>query len=333
MVNQGIKRWFSKGLLICLVLFCIGGIISIEGKRSGVVIYSAMESFRNEKLEDMLREKFPEIDITIQYTSANKGAAKLRLEESYTDADIVIGFDIQSLELVKDIFADLGNYSDDHYIDGLNPKHNKYKIWEKFAGAIIVNVDILDKMDLPMPTSYEDLLNPIYKDLIVMPDPKSSGTGYFFLKNRVNVIGEEEGIKYFEQLYQNIKQFMQSGSGPIKLLLQEEAAIALGMTFQAVSEINKGANLKIIYPPEGSPYSLTGISIIAGREQDKDVQSVFEFLYENFIFYDKEYYSPELIFKDQDINIKNYPTDIIYGNMEGIGSAEEKQRLLKRWKY
>ena len=332
-MKKSTKQLLNKIILLILLMVCVVGIVSVQADEGEVVIYSAMETFRNDDLKEQLKEKFPDLDVVIQYISTNKGAAKLKLEKKQTDADIIIAFDIQSLELIKDGLADLSEYDVAHYMEGLNPEHNKYRIWEKFAGAIVVNMDVIEKLNLPVPNSYEDLLNPVYKELISMPDPKSSGTGYFFLKNRVNEIGEDEAFEYFKELYPNIKQFTESGSGPIKLLLQEEVAVGLGMTFQAVGEINKGANLKIIYPEEGSPYSLAGVAMIEGKQHREEVKQVFEFLYDEFIFHDKAYYSPELIFKEQEVKVENYPQNIQYANMEGLSSAEEKQRLLRKWEY
>ncbi|WP_019424731.1 extracellular solute-binding protein [Paenibacillus sp. OSY-SE] len=328
MANR-LRKW----VLVCMLMICAAGLVGIGKVNDGVVIYSSLEEFRNEKLREMLKEQLPGIDVTIQYITTNKGAAKIKLEKSRTDADILLAFDIQSMELIKDELNDLKIYDTRHYLDGLNPEHNKYRIWERFAGAIIVNENLLNKMNMPIPASYEDLTNPIYKDLIAMPDPKSSGTGYFFLKHIVNEWGEERAFDYFDKLYPNIKQFTASGSGPIKLLLQNEIAIGMGMTFQAVGEINKGADLKIIFPPEGSPFSLSGIAMIQDRADRPEVEQVFDFLYTKFTFYDKENFSPELVFKRQSIKVPHYPKHIKYGNMKGLKSAAIKQDLLRKWKY
>ncbi|GAC41343.1 extracellular solute-binding protein [Paenibacillus popilliae] len=328
-MGKQIRKW----ILGCMIILCIAGLAGIGKVNDGVVIYSSLEEYRNEKLREMLEEYLPDINVTIQYISTNKGAAKIKLEKSGTDADILLAFDVQSMELIKDELHDLTRYETRHYLDGLNPEHNKYRVWERFAGAIIVNKTRLDTMNLPIPERYEDLINPLYRDMIAMPDPKSSGAGYFFLKHIVNEWGEEKAFDYFDKLYPNIKQFTTSGSGPIKLLLHNEIAIGLGMTFQAVGEANKGADLHIIYPPEGSPYSLSGIAMIQGRADRPEVARVFEFLYRHFTFYDKENYSPELVFKTQSITIPNYPKHIKYGNMKGLTSAAIKQDLLRKWKY
>ena len=43
--------------------------------------------------------------------------------------------------------------------------------------AFCVNNEVLKAKNLPMPTSWEDLLDPVYEGEIVMPNPASSGTG------------------------------------------------------------------------------------------------------------------------------------------------------------
>ena len=176
-------------------------------------------------------------------------------------------------------------------------------------------------------------IKPEYKNLIAMPDPKSSGTGYFFYKNWVNTMGEDEALAYVDKLHDNLKQFTESGSGPIKMLTQGEVAVGLGMTFQAVSEINEGQPFEIIYPPTGSPYSLTGTALIDGHQDKTGVSEVFDYIINDFLVYDKENFSPELVLKDQKNNIPNYPQDIQYADMTGIEDVEEKERLLSLWKY
>ena len=74
--------------------------------------------------------------------------------------------------------------------------------------------------------------------------------------------GEEKALDYFDKLNENVKQYSESGSGPVKLLIQGECAVGTALTYQVVTEINNGNPLKMIYPESGSPYSLDGVSIV-----------------------------------------------------------------------
>lgn len=298
-----------------------------------IIIYSSMEQFRNDELQEQLNEKFPELDVYVMYLATAKSAAKLSIEGEDTDADIVVGLESAYMSKIEEQMADVTSYSHLEYEDDMISESGKYLVWERQAGSIIVNKTILEKANLPTPETYEDLLNPVYKNYIAMPDPKSSGTGFFFLKNLINVMGEDEAYEYIDKLAVNVKQFTESGSGPVKLLIQGEIAIGLGLTFQGVNELNNGNNFEIIEPEYGSPYSLTTTSMIEGRQNDDNIVRVFEFIVNDYMIYDKMYGSPEKVLKEQVNGIENYPTDINYADMTEIDDIEEKERLLAKWKY
>lgn len=300
-----------------------------------IVVCSSAEQFRNDYIQEALSERFPQYNVVVMYMPTGKAAAKVAVEAEKTDIDILVGLETGYLSKVQEHLADISGRSRVDYMAGLTPDDNggKWVTWERQAGAIVVNRQALEGQGLEVPTTYEDLLKPEYQNLIAMPDPKTSGTGYFFFKNWVNLWGEENALAYADRLYGNLKQLTESGSGPIKLMIQGETAIGLGLTFQTVNEINKGMPFEIIYPPEGSPYSLTGTAIVKGRENKKGVSEVFDYLIHDCLVYDKENFSPETILEGQGNNIPNYPTDIRYADMTGIESAAEKERLLKLWKY
>lgn len=220
-------------------------------------------------------------------------------------------------------------------MEGITVKDNGdlWVTWERQAGAIVVNREILEKYGLDAPESLFDLLKPEYKGLVAMPDPKSSGTGYFFYKSWVNSMGEDAALGFVDQLYGNLKQFTESGSGPIKLLKQGEIAAGLALTFQAVNEQNDGQPFDIIFPEQGSPYSLTGTAVIQGHQEKEGVMEVFDFLANEFLKYDKEYFSPEQIYDGQVNRIENYPQNVTFADMTGIQDDKEKERLLNLWKY
>lgn len=322
----------KKLLCLLIVITALFVTITIKGSDNAIIIYASTEQFRNDELQEQLIKRFPDKDIRVVYVSTAKAATKIKIEGTTTDADIVVGLETAYLEKIKDNLADVSDKSSINYTSDLFTS-NKYVIWERQAGSIIINNRVLKKHNLPVPSTYEDLLNPVYKNYIAMPDPKSSGTGYFFYKGLVNKMGEKKALEYFDKLQGNIKQFTESGSGPIKLLKQEEIAIGLGLTFQGVNEKNEGYDFTLIEPEFGSPYSLTGSSMIKGRENDEDIQEVFDFIINEFLVYDKENFSPEVIYKGQVNKIKNYPTNIKYADMSGIEKIEEKERLLDLWKY
>lgn len=320
--------------VLVVITLCLTG-YTLRFSQDTIVICSSCEQFRNDYVQDELRRQFPQYNIVVMYMPTGKAAAKVAVEKEKTDIDILVGLETGYLSKIQDSLADISGLSRIDYLPGLTPEDNgnKWVTWERQAGAIVVNTQTLKKYGLPVPQTYEDLLDPQYRDLIAMPDPKSSGTGYFFYKNWVNIWGEEKALAYVDKLHSNLKQFTESGSGPIKMMIQGETAVGLALTFQAVNEINSGMPFEIIYPSEGSPYSLTGNAIVAGKEKKDGVDEVFDYLIHECMIYDKENFSPEAVLAEQNNNVPNYPQDIPYADMTGIDDPDEKERLLSLWKY
>ena len=320
---------------IAMVLLLTAIAVSCKkADNTDVIIYTSTEDFRTEHMQQLLKERFPDYDITLQVLSTGNHAAKLKAEGTQTEADIILNLETGYLEGLQDILADLSAHNLSEFLPELVPASKRYLPWDKSSGAIIINRSKLEGAGLPIPASYQDLLNPIYKGLISMPNPKTSGTGYMFLVSLINAWGEDAAFAYFDGLAQNILQFTTSGSGPVNALIQGEVAIGLGMTLTAVNAINnRGVPLELLFFAEGAPSITTGFGIIKGKEARPVVKEVFEFAMTKLVRDDKELYCPEPIFKNQPNNIANYPRSIPYANMDGVYDLSLKERLLEKWKY
>lgn len=324
-----------KKVISCIVLcfFTFTLFTGCRGGKSDVVIFSSMESYRNLALSRQLNQAFPDLNITVQQISTGNNAAKIQAEGTSTEADIVLALETASFEKIIDNFASLDSFTPNDYLPEFQPQDNRAFTWEKYEGSIIINTIELQKRGLPEPQSYQDLLNPIYEGLIVMPNPKTSGTGYMFLNAWVNTMGKEEAFAFVGQLQKNIKQFTESGSGPIQMLNQGEAVIGLGMVFQAADQISEGSPLKVIVPTEGCPYNTTQFGIIKGRENDEKVRQVFQYLNHEFFDYDKKYFAPGQVIEDQVVLLEHYPEQIISADVSTITDTKLKDELLAQWQY
>ena len=319
----------KKKLLLIVMLFMVM-LLTGCGNKDKVVIYTSMEEERNQKLTEMLKEKFPELNVVVQHMATGNSAAKIKNESTKVEADIVIDLETAHMKDVQDNFADLSSVDTSFYLDGVNTSNN-YLTWVKYTMNLIIDNKYFKEHNLTVPKTYEDLLKPEYKNLIAMPDPKTSGTGYGFFLNAVNIMGEEKAIEYFKKLKGNLREYTTSGSGPTNLLKQGEIAIAMGMTAQGVEAINDGYDFSIVELTTGSPYNTTSCGIIKGRESNENVMKVFNWLIKDFGKYDKENYMPDKILKDQKSNMKNYPENLKDANMTGVDSTEVKDKLIEKW--
>lgn len=321
-------------LILCFLL-AVTVFAGCGNAQETILIYTSAEDYVIESMQEKLDEKFPDYNVIIEYVSTGDMAARLLSEGENSDCDIVYSLEypyIQKLEAAGNL-AKISDIVDTTIFSEDSATTDYYVPVCRTGGAIVVNTEVLKQKNLPEPTSYEDLLDPKYKDLISMPNPKSSGTGYMFFLSVMNAMGEEEGFQYFDKLSENIFQFTSSGSGPINALLQGEAAIGLGMTGQAVVKVNEeNAPFKMLYFEEGSPYSFYGQGIVAGKDEKAGVKEIFQYLATDYADVLCGEFYPEKIFADRNYTIENYPTDIKYADMSD-NTPERKERLLEKWKY
>ena len=316
-----------------ILLLCLATLLFVTGcgkKEHKIVIYSSMEEERNQILRGMLEEEFTDFEVVVQSMATGNVAAKVKSETTNVEADIILDLETAHMVSVQDNFADITDFDTSFYIQDLI-QSDTYLPWIKYSMNLIIDNEYFKEHDLEIPKTYEDLLKSEYKDLIAMPDPKTSGTGYAFYLNVVNIMGEDEAIEYFKDLKDNLREYTTSGSGPTNLLKSGEIAIALGMTAQGVEAINDGYDYSIVSLETGSPYNTTSCGIISGRETDENVRKVFQWLIEDFGKYDKENHMPDLVLIDQENKMKNYPTDLKNADMTGIDSTEVKEKLIERW--
>lgn len=323
-----------KGLGITITTLLM--LVSCSKKSSNnIVIYSCAEDYRNEFYLEELKKQFPEYNFTLDYQSSGSAAAKLMAEGHSTAGDILLSWNFTYLEMLTDYLADMSYFDYSIFLDDMTVPSKKYVGEYRNSGCIVVNTDVLSSKNIAEPKSYKDLLKPEYKNLLSMPNPKTSGTGYMFLKNLVNVWGEEEAFKYFDGFAENIVQFTSSGSGPINALVQKEAGVALGMTGQAVTELNEGVPLKILFFEEGAPCSFYGHAMTTKAEKREDyekIKEVFDYLVKVVTPECDAKFFPEQVFKDKVFTLKNYPENIKYGDMSN-NTSEVKKALLAKWKY
>ena len=322
-----------KLVLLGLVLLVV--LTSCGKNGTNIVIYSCTEDYKNEFYLAELQKQFPDYNFTLDYQGSGPAAAKLKAEGLQTQGDILLSWEYTYLDMLTDYLADLSYFDTSMYLDDMLSPSKRYVPECRNSGAIVVNTELLAEKGLSEPKSYQDLLKPEYEGLLSMPNPKSSGTGYMFLRVLTNAWGDEKTFEYFDGFAKNIVQFTSSGSGPINALVQKEAAIALGMTAQAVTMINEGAPLKILFFEEGAPFSQYGHAMTRkaeGREDYDKLKEVFDYLVKVVTPACDSKFFPEQVFVDKVFSLPNYPENIPYGDMSN-NSTEEKTRLLEKWMY
>ena len=294
------------------------------------MIYTPTEDYLIEYMQQRLDEAFPDCEISIEYYHTGDLAAKVRAEGTDTECDIIFDCEYGYLQSLNDLLLPIDFVDESQFVEDMLSPDKTYMPVDRYSGSVITRDDILAEKGLPVPESYDDLLDPMYEGLIEMPSPGASSTGYLFLKSLANARGDEAAVEYFHALDKNILQYPGGGSGPVKDAAAGECAIALSLTFKAAELITEGSPLTIHFFEEGAPYTPAGLAIIKGHEENEAVVEVVKYFYSDIIDDYLNTYLPELVKKGQMNNVENYPKEIPYADMSN-NTPDGKEKLISMW--
>jgi len=115
--------------------------------------------------------------------------------------------------------------------------------------------------DASMPKTWEDLLDPKYKDLVVTSSPLTSGSAFTFVVGQFFRLGEEKGWEYLKALDRNIRFYTPSGIAPSRMVAQGEFLIAITFAHDVLKWISVGLPIRMIHPP-GVSWDIGSVSLI-----------------------------------------------------------------------
>jgi iron(III) transport system substrate-binding protein len=186
------------------------------------------------------------------------------------------------------------------------------------------------------PACWADLLDPRFEDDVQVANPNSSGTSYTMLATMVQLMGEEEAFAYLAELHNNISQYTQSGSAPIRAAATGETAIGIVFMHDAVAQTVQGAPIVTVAPCEGTGYEVGSMSIIAGGPNPEAARAFYDWALTpaaqeigaaNNSFQipsNVNAATPDAAPRLEDVNLIDYDFAL-------YGSSEERTRLLQRW--
>lgn len=304
-----------------------------------LTVYTALEEDQIKIYKEGFENKYPDIKLNIVRDSTGIITSKLLSEKDNPQADVVWGVGASNL-LVLEQKGVLGEYKPEGY-DKILPQfkdNRENPTWvgmEVSEGGITVNKKELDAKGLPVPKSYEDLINPKYKGLITMPNPTSSGTGYLIINGILQTFGEEKGCEYLDKLHENIANYTQSGSKPAVLSGKGEYPIGISMAYRGMVEKEKSnGNLEVVFPEDGIFWDVEANALVK-KDNIKEESKLFldwaisEQAMDAYntkfpiVTIDKEYKLPE-----------GYPENIKekLAKIDPTKAAQDRDTILAKWK-
>jgi iron(III) transport system substrate-binding protein len=268
------------GLLIICVGLAFSLLLGTATAKETVVVYTSLETEETVDYLELAKKELPDLDIQAIRLSTGELGARMLAEKDNPQADCVWGWAVTNMSefvpkgmLVK--YKPKGwNKIPAHFKD----PNGYWTAIDLYAAALVPNTKVLQSKNLPMPKGWNDLLNPVYKDMLIMPNPASSGTGFLQVASLLVMLDPDYKNKpveknkawdFLKKLDKNMGQYIKSGSKPAKLTAAGEYAIGCSFAFVYSSLKKKGFPVALVLPEEGAGYELESNALLKGAKHEK----------------------------------------------------------------
>lgn len=239
-----------------------------------VTAYTALEEDEIKEYVAAAKKDMPDVDVKVLRLSTGDLGARILAEASNPQHDVIWGWALTNT-LDPRITALLEPYTakgSDRLAARDKAADGKWFTTTGYMAAFCVNTEVLKAKNLPMPQTWKDLTNPVYKGEVVMPNPVSSGTGYLQIAALLQSKGTDEGWKFLKALDGNVAQYIKSGSRPCKAARAGEFAIGTSLAFAAMQSVEEGFPLKMVIPTDGAGYELEASGLMAASKNKADAK-------------------------------------------------------------
>ena len=209
------------------------------------------------------------IKTTYQRLSTGEVQAKIEEENGNPSADVWFGGTTDPYNVVAGEGL-LEAYEPENAVHLLSDMYRDpdgywFGIYKGILG-FMVNQEELERMNLPAPADWQDLLDPVYKDLIWLSNYNTAGTAKLVINTMIQKYGHDAGIQYLIDLDKNIEVYTKSGSGPSKNVGTGECTIGIGFLHDGITQIvdNGYDNIELIIPSSGTSFEVGATAIFKG---------------------------------------------------------------------
>lgn len=265
MFQSTARRCVVAGLAL---LATLAGAVGPAAAQTTLVVYTTLEQEYLDGFRRAFEADNPGIRIDFLRDATGVITARLQAEKATPRADAAWGLALTSM-MVLDAEGILEPYKPAHF-DSLRPEFRDpapNPAWfgmEAWSAAVCFNTVEAAKLGLPVPTTWEDLTKPVYKGRVQMPNPASSGTGFFHVSGWIQMMGEARAWEFMDRLHQNVAVYVHSGSKPCRDAATGEFPVGISFELLGAQLKTRGAPIETLIMAEGGGWDMDAFAIIKG---------------------------------------------------------------------
>ena len=276
------------------------------------------------------------IKVNFMRFSAGEALARLTAEKANPQVDMMLGgpADTYAAGIKEGIFEAYRPADSDAIPANLRDPENYWTGIGIIPLCFMTNENFLKKNGMKAPESWNDLLDPRYKNGLQMADARTSGTATERIYSLVKVFGEDEAFNYQKKLHQNIQMYTKSGAGGAMPIATGQCASGIFYIVDALDIQQQGYPVAITYPADGVSFGIEATGVIAGGKNNAEAKKFVDWAaskkFADFIVASHINYVPTR----DDVKTDNPLLDLSKINMKTVDVAwkgANRKAFTERW--
>ena len=199
------------------------------------------------------------------------------------------------------------------------------------------NTKFLKENNLKPPSSWGDLLNPAYKNMIQMADARTSGTAVTRIFSILEVYGRDEtkAFDYMKKLRPNVQLYTKSGGGGTLPVGLGQAGAGIFFIVDSLDTKQKGYDVTISFPKEGIGTSAEAIALIKGAKNPDTGKKLIDWATSAAMQSLFAKHKINFVPAHPDVKIEPSLAEVLKGAkifpIDDVYAGENRKRIVERW--
>lgn len=243
-----------------------------------LIIYTA----HKEEIYKPIVKEFEErtgIWVELEAGGTNEMLEKIADEKGTESCDIMFGGGVDSLSAFEDCFEPYVTSQSENLDDIYSSDTNAYTVFSKLPIVFVYNTKLV--LTAGAPRTWQQLLEYPWKGSIAFADPLKSGSSFTALCTMIQQL-EKSGMQredIIDGFVNNLGGDLSDGSNTVV----EDVALGdkmIGVTLEenALKLIDRGADIDMIYPVDGTCAVPDGAAIVKGCRHRENAEKFMEFI-------------------------------------------------------
>lgn len=250
--------------------------VSATALAEEITVYTSLEEDEVAHYLEIAKQDMPDLEVNVLRLSTGDLGARILAESDNPRHDVIWGWALTNMldPRILELTESYQPAGIDRVPERFRDSEGRWFAPQGYMATFCVNKPRLEEIGAPMPTSWNDLLDPAFEGEVVMPNPVSSGTGYLQIASLIQGMGEDKGWQFLEDLDANIGQYIKSGSRPCRVARAGEYTVGASFAFIALKSIEEGYPIEMVIPSEGAGYEMEANALMASSTK-KDAARQF----------------------------------------------------------